>query len=283
MTLEITPGTLRNEGPGFIPQTHFKGFIETTDVVNFGPEQFERDTNNAIHFIFSATDPPATNSRSRSLLWYRRGDGRMYAWDNAWQDTNASLSVGLWVAVSDRKDLVVRRTDGNTWPNDDGYHHSPFSLYMPQGHSSCNTNETNQHGGVPRFVPHVSQTGLMRWNKFFVLDTNASMAYSDEDFQVMTELGYCWAGIHTNSSGPGFAWFIASAVTDPLFPSKLIHSLDPNSEAGANRWWPYRAHSNAYMIGYVVGSGPASEYSAALDTSRMQIFLNSEVARLHLS
>lgn len=278
MALSITPGTLRAEGPGFVPDTHYKEFVQTTDIEGFAPENFDRDANTAIHFIASSTDPPASNSRSRSMFWFKRGEGRLYTWDSAWNNCDVTNPIGYWLAASDRKDILVRWFDGEA-PGTDFWHLAPYGPVAIQGHA-CSASNVAQHGGMRRFVPNGHRTQT-RWYKNVISGTDVSQAPEDVLMLPCTEIGYCWAGMHSNVSGPGFAWVIGSEASSRS--QILISSKSPRSPSSDVAYWPYKGSAAAYMIGFITSSGPASAYSAAHTVARMQMFLKSEASRSHIS
>lgn len=273
MALTVTPGTLRAEGPGFIPDTHYKAFIEGTDITGFGPEQFDRDSNNAIHFIWSSSEPPATSARSRSLMWFNRTDGHLYVWDSAWNSCDVTEPLGYWLSASDRKDILVR------------YHYTdpvgqlglfPYGLLSLGPLGSADSNVVDQHGGMRRFVPQGNFLGP-RWFKCLLNVTNWSLAGGSEAMVPACELGFIWGGVHSNSSGPSFGWLTMSNAS-PFADRQLLTSQGP-----AAGHWPYRAYNWQSMLALITSSGPASAYSAVDRVARMQVFLRPELSRIYLS
>lgn len=68
-------------------------FVNGTKVFNFGVEDFDAEAG--INFIFSATDPPATDDRHKGTIWFRRGLGELLKWHYVNQPT--ATSDGGWV------------------------------------------------------------------------------------------------------------------------------------------------------------------------------------------
>lgn len=77
MVLKITPGPLPADGTRIKPATELAALVNGTILTNFGDENF---AGGGVSVINSSTDPPATDERSRSTLWFERGEGRMMKW-----------------------------------------------------------------------------------------------------------------------------------------------------------------------------------------------------------
>ncbi len=108
MALQITPGPLPEDGVRIKVDTILDAFINNTDARNFGANQFAN--NQDVNFVVSQTDAPATSIRTAGMLWFARGEGVLYFWDAQ----QASESLALWVAASNRKEMVVRVQSGPT-------------------------------------------------------------------------------------------------------------------------------------------------------------------------
>lgn len=107
MTIEITPGPLPDDGTRINIESVLSAFVSGTQIVNFGVDDF---SGGDINFVVSATDPPATDSRTRATLWYKRGEGRLYKWEIFPFPTGTSGTTdGAWLAMSDRRDVLVKQ------------------------------------------------------------------------------------------------------------------------------------------------------------------------------
>lgn len=127
MPLKITPGDLPKDGEGLGPNpgTVLEAFVENTVIENIDAENF---VERAGSFYVSGTDPPGT--RAPGMLWFARGDGRLYMWHTqmpsaastatvnlvggspaslSWARNN--LEAGHWMPLSDRKMLAAEAYD----------------------------------------------------------------------------------------------------------------------------------------------------------------------------
>lgn len=108
MALTIIPRWVPKDGPGFRAERDLKRFVESVEISGLGASNFGTDLN----FVTSQTLEPS--GATRGTLWFRRGDGRLYIYDKDFYGSHSYDSsysgTGLWVALSDRKDLLVRTT-----------------------------------------------------------------------------------------------------------------------------------------------------------------------------
>lgn len=108
MALVVVPGPVPDDGTRINVDRDLDNFINNTVVRNFGPAQFVG--NEDVNFVVSSTEPPATSTRTTPVLWFKRGEGVLYFWDAQ----QASESLAEWVAISNRKEMVVRIQSGPT-------------------------------------------------------------------------------------------------------------------------------------------------------------------------
>jgi hypothetical protein len=104
---------------GSTPGTLLEKFVEDTTIENFDLDNFKARQGS---FFVSGTEPP--NTRSPGMLWFARGDGRLYMWHTqmpsaaslaTWNEvggSNVSLAfardnfvAGHWVSLSDRREI----------------------------------------------------------------------------------------------------------------------------------------------------------------------------------
>jgi hypothetical protein len=106
----INQGPLPNDGVSFSPSIALPAWITGTQVYGLGATAFK---GGSLQFVYSQTDPPATNTRTYGMLWFRRGDGRTYVWDNPFMpsQTGTSDATANWMCISDRRDIWMRAND----------------------------------------------------------------------------------------------------------------------------------------------------------------------------
>lgn len=114
MTLRITPGPVPSDGQRIVIEDAMRSFIQGTTFTNFGPDEF---VGEPVDFVYSNSEPPATNVRTRGTLWFKRGEGRLYRLvvepvrSEVWAPSEAGANTGSethWLAMSDRKDQLVK-------------------------------------------------------------------------------------------------------------------------------------------------------------------------------
>jgi hypothetical protein len=121
--LTINQGPLPNDGETVDPSVFLEAWIAGTTVFGLPAGAF---TGGTLQFVISATDAPATNERRVGLLWFARGEGRLYTWDqpditgrvpfppfpgdlSSVPVPGSSYSgVRGWISLSDRRDIWVR-------------------------------------------------------------------------------------------------------------------------------------------------------------------------------
>jgi hypothetical protein len=227
MALIVDPGPLPDDGTRINVDRELDAFINGTKVRNFGVNEFS--SNEAVHFVASQTDAPATSTRTAGMLWFKRGEGTMFFWDAQ----NASESLAAWVACSNRKELVVRIQSGPTLEGsvvwlDAGYGQGQFTeLFGIQV-------------DVNRMVMKCCATDMAIENSFlralpvppYFVAPEQALTYSvtgfsgvgDGVYRSVVELGYCRAQVDGVGPGAGIlqnsnpatrddAWLVS---TEPL-------------------------------------------------------------------
>lgn len=101
MGLLVTPGPLPvQDGQRLHVEPQLTAFVNGTNVANIGRREFE---GSIIDLVTSATEPPATADRTRSTLWFKRGEGVLYKWE-----LNATGATGgRWLAISTRRVIHI--------------------------------------------------------------------------------------------------------------------------------------------------------------------------------
>jgi hypothetical protein len=266
MTLIIDPGPLPDDGTRINVDRELDRFINNTNVRNFGPEQFAN--NQDVNFVVSQTDAPATGARTPgSTLWFKRGEGVMYLWDAQ----QASESIAQWVAISNRKEMVVHLQSGPALKGsvvwlDTGVLQGQFTEYY------------GKQVGTNRMVMKVQATEhelglgnnkivrMLQVPPFLITKEAVEMTFPVTSFSgvgagvftTVVELGYTRAQVVGDGPGAG----ILQASSPDNRPDAWIVSTEP---LGFSNTWG--AH--------VVGSGPVDSEGLQL------IFLKSNPANLN--
>jgi len=131
MALIISPGPLPIDKTRINVENTLTSFILGTKIRNLDVGNF----GGTVNFIYSATDEPATEARSRGLLYFQRGTGRLLQWRNALQPSGFSTSsmppAGLWVSVCDTKDIAAQKGGDNGAVNPIGSIMQTWMSYDP--------------------------------------------------------------------------------------------------------------------------------------------------------
>jgi hypothetical protein len=101
MALSIVPGPIPDDGTRIDPEVTLKAFVQGTSIAGFSAASFGESE---IGFIYAASNPPASATRTKATRWFRRGEGVTYKWD-VWAESG--VTYGDWVAVSNRKEAIV--------------------------------------------------------------------------------------------------------------------------------------------------------------------------------
>jgi hypothetical protein len=196
MALVITPGYLRPEGPGFVPSRDLRRFVEETTITNFGPDNLG---GAALGGVNSSTDPPATASRTRNMLWFRRGEGKLYTWDlSANYTDHTQASGGYWYQVSDRHETLIMVDSSR-----------PSRAYTPIPFLLLSSNVTNTRG-VARLLPTVSyenvfdHSSIAIWQEDLLGATDDTVDSRARTIKRGALHGYCWVTVDSGASGPSF-------------------------------------------------------------------------------
>lgn len=242
MALIVVPGPVPNDGTRINVDRDLDNFINNTVVRNFGPAEFVG--NEDVNFVVSQTDAPATSTRTNGMLWFKRGEGVLYFWDSQ----QASESIAEWVAISNRKEMVVRVQSGPTKLGS--------VVWMDTGAGQGAFTELYGVQVADRMVMKVQATEssdnfvLLRQlpvPPFFITKEAVAMTYAvtgysgvgDGVFKSVVQLGYYKAQV--SGTGPG-AGIMQSSNPDDAYDLWTVS----NEPLGFSNCWG--AH--------VVGSGP---------------------------
>lgn len=107
----VVQGPLVNDHTSINPATFLEDWISGTSVYGLGQGAFKGGT---LQFVVSSTDAPAENERNIGMLWFKRGEGRLYIWDQSDQPSgpsDASATNVNWISLSDRRDIWVQTVE----------------------------------------------------------------------------------------------------------------------------------------------------------------------------
>ncbi len=205
MAIIVAPGPLPDDGSRINVDRELDTFINNTTVRNIGANEFQG--SEAVNFVASQTDAPATSIRTAGMLWFKRGEGVMYMWDAQ----QASESLAEWVAVSNRREVVVRIQSGPTLDGsvvwmDQGYGQGQFTEYFGVQIGDrvvmkcCATDVAIENSFLrqlpvpPYFVaPEQAQT----------FSVTGASGVGDGIYRAVVELGYVRAQVSGNGPGAG--------------------------------------------------------------------------------
>lgn len=110
MALTINQGT--PPGPNNLdpvdPATEIEAWVAGTTIFNIPNSAFR---GGGLSFVFTQTDPPASAERFNGLLWFKRGEGRLYKWDVPDSPTGLTFTASDWLCLTDRREMWVFTTD----------------------------------------------------------------------------------------------------------------------------------------------------------------------------
>lgn len=219
MTLEITPRWIPKDGPGFRPERDLRRFVENVDISGFGASNFESN----LSFVTAQTEEPS--GATRGSLWFKRGDGRLYIYDMDFYGPHsydsAYTGTGLWVALSDRKEVLVRLyTSDNATLTITPYWPSVFSAF-----ASASTNVTTQ---TYRHVPQTQRRGSFGDRLFKmpvwrdIADRTSAVTLSgptEYRYEVVVDVGYGVMIAAPGTTGPAPLATSDAQYTGPYNPS----------------------------------------------------------------
>lgn len=228
MALIVVPGPLPDDGTRIHVDRTLDAFINGTNVRNFGPNEFAG--NEDVNFVVSQTDAPATSMRSIGMLWFKRGEGVLYFWDAQ----NASESIAEWVALSNRKEMVVRVQSGPTkvgsvlWLDTggvDGQFTEYFGVQVGANRMVMKVQATEMASAANQSRHHPCPP-------FFVIQEEVPLTFAvtsfsgvgDGVFKKVVELGYVRARVSGDGPGAGimqttdvdFRYDMWTVSTEPL-------------------------------------------------------------------
>ena len=241
MSLSITPGPLPPDGSRLSVQQDLDAFLQGTEISGFDLDNF---IDSGAAFVVSATEAPATSSRSRGLSWFKRGEGTLYHWlvFTPTDGPHSGVTQGKWLAASgSRKEILVEarfpveeaggvlRQTGEKGPGVYGVHLMAHNLAVPRVYQSLYTSHTvltafsdstsswlgywAEHSTDPIFAAKDTQSG----------DTEAC-GWSGHCYLAAYEMGYCPLRV-CGYTGPGRI-VLREGVNTPNFWAQTAVTLN---------------------------------------------------------
>jgi len=198
MPFTVVQGPLVNDHVSVNPSTFLEAWIAGTSVYGLGSGAFKGGT---LNFVYSQTDPPDLNHRFPGMLWFKRGEGRLYIWDQAdlpSGPSNASATNVNWLSLSDRRDMWANIVEA--LPAGSPVYFSPFTT--PQSGTGANL-----------FCPTSQSLGVGADDPFFGRTIWTLSAYA----------------------GPNGSTGIKSCMTDAVMFA-LLETCDSNARARVCEW-----------------------------------------------
>ena len=257
MALIVTPGPVPQDGTRIRIAEEMTAFVQGTDITGFGKDNF---VDAPIDFVISATDPPATDSRTRGTFWFARGEGTLYNWQAepiqsgnfSPSEAGSNVSQAHWISVSNRKEIMVKSRWGwaagekiqmngaiSEWKMSqseliDGQ--SRFTMVMS---STSPTN--NATGEGMDFVDAVGLTQAAQCDPFFT----TKEAAVDGQYAIVVDCGFADVKV----AGPG---------SNGVHPQVAMHSADADPHytlvsTGATGW-----NNTSCVVGMIAESSASN-------------------------
>lgn len=210
MALTVVQGTLPADGQQVSPSTDLEAWINGTKVYGLDFATFAGST---LQVVYAQSEAPPVALRTRGMLWFKRGEGRLYILDQNDLPSGASSAderVINWLSISDRKDIWMKAVEPiqigdpvqmafsqsnfeehqSTIPGDPGYFDPPWRIQWSA------TKMQSPYGVAPFSDPDpdsVANRATYLW--FIALDSAESGAM----FRAI-ELGFCQAYMGSGAS-----------------------------------------------------------------------------------
>lgn len=210
MALNIEPTFLPADGP--FERGDLERIVEGISISGFGADDFGDIGGGAV----ASTEPPDTPARG--TLWFKRGDGRLYQYVTAFHtvqgEDSASSGSAHWVAISDRRDIIVRyggQLLGNTGVQDN----ERYRPHMMWGNCSGYSSLAEGQGFN---VMHTIANGdeMSRLFKDFGFPPGFStetITYPNTTYNILTDIGFCKMMLHSGATGPAPGVFSETGYT----------------------------------------------------------------------
>lgn len=106
--LTVIHGPLPQDGDVIHPDVDLESWISQSEIFGLSLGAFVDTPLNSRAFVFAGTEPPPTQDRIPGVLWFKRGEGRLYKWDRPDSPSTLTYADVNWVSISDRRDYFFR-------------------------------------------------------------------------------------------------------------------------------------------------------------------------------
>lgn len=267
--MRVSIGPIPKDGTGIIPERDIDAMVNGTNLDQFTQENF---ANTWAPFILSQTDAPASNIRRPGLLWFKRGEGRLYQWQTQLPVVSAGTLGGYlfegepgeaWICLSDRKEIYARVwNDGSISANRDlqGYALMQLEFGMSSPDLRWELSGTNPRALAPHVGPRVS---LDLSVKAFCSNTNYTVAKDHVAGVVCFEMGFCRLPVEATYTGPHYGMW----GDNDYFEKNT--SNPPYADAPNLGTWRYPAHicesgtrdDSGRLLGFLFSVTPRSNWT----------------------
>jgi hypothetical protein len=257
MSFTVVQGPLVNDHVAVNPSQFLENWIAGTSVYGLGAGAFKGGT---LQFVISSTDPPDLNHRQPGTLWFKRGEGRLYIWDQSDLPSGVSDAGAQnvnWLSLSDRRDIWVQTVEALPagTPLYFAYSHpqsgTGADLFTETAHSLASADDDPFYGRtlwtMSAFAGPNGTTGLKSCMTdsvvFTLLDTSSSGAKARA-----VEFGFCdvlMASGDTGIAGP-LAWDATASNTQWF---RCLNYTTPSMNSRTAKW--------AYC-GYIMSSSASN-------------------------
>jgi hypothetical protein len=211
----ITQGPLPADGTRIDPSVELEAWISGSEIFDLGVDAFKGGT---LQFIYSTTDAPATDVRHVGMLWFKRGEGRLYIWDQP-DPLGVITTTKDWICLSDRREIWVRNCGVNVAPKGTPLTYLQTTTDAPLFYQAVvDPNDPDcgyrlvwptwpYNGDSSNTLPHCAEWVMI-----------ASESADSGVVLRAVEQGFCWARMEASDSGAAGFLRVNQTPTDPAWP-----------------------------------------------------------------
>jgi hypothetical protein len=130
MPLTVIQGPLPFDGEVIHPDVDLENWINQSEIFGLTLGAFIDTPLNTRVFSVATTEPPPTQDRLPGVLWFKRGEGRLYKWDKPDTPSGLTFADANWISISDRRDMFVRAAHAIGAGSLVQFHSSPSEVEM---------------------------------------------------------------------------------------------------------------------------------------------------------
>jgi len=250
MAWTVSHGPLPSDGASVDPAVDLEAWIAGTQVFGLDYASFRGGT---LQFVYSMSEAPATSARFPSMLWFKRGEGRLYIADQNNLPSGASSAearVRNWISISDRKDIWLQAVEPIEvgCPIQLAFSDSNVSEHTPNGSGSENTYfdpfwrvnwdvtkmQSPNEAGTPPGVNSANNRVTDLW--FVALES----ADSGGVFRAV-ELGFCDVLMGSGASGTAGEIGINETASNTMWYQRQSYYLAALALSGSNDGYLFNA------------------------------------------